>query len=120
MLLGVVRDEQFGPLVLLGFGGIMAESMRDVACALPPFTAATARRLVDGLRQRSLLDGHRGMPPVDIGSFCAAAASVSVLAATLGDAVAELDINPVLVRVDGCLALDALVAGRKPVENDRY
>jgi hypothetical protein len=120
MLLGVVRDEQFGPLVLLGFGGILVESMRDVACALPPFTPATARRLVDGLRQRSLLDGHRGTPPVDIDSFCAAAASVSVLAARLGDVVAEIDINPVLVRADGCLALDALVAGRKPVDNNGF
>ncbi|MGH8036017.1 MAG: acetate--CoA ligase family protein, partial [Lysobacterales bacterium] len=117
MLLGVVRDAQFGPLVMLGFGGILVESMNDVICALPPFPPAAARRLVNKLKQRRLLDGHRGLPPADIDSFCAAAASLSVLAVALGDVVAEIDINPVLVRADGCLALDALVAGHRKVDN---
>jgi gamma-glutamyl-gamma-aminobutyraldehyde dehydrogenase len=59
MVIGLVRDEQFGPLVMLGFGGINVEAIRDVAYALPPFDRATARRLVDSLQLRSLLDGLR-------------------------------------------------------------
>jgi len=111
MMLGVVRDEQFGPLVLIGFGGIHVETLRDVICALPPFGPATARRLVDRLRQRDLLDGHRGAPAADLDAFCGAASNLSVLADALDGVVDEIDINPVLVRPDGCLALDALIAG---------
>jgi hypothetical protein len=115
----VVRDAQFGPLVLLGFGGIHVETMRDVVCALPPFTAATARRLLERLRQFGLLEAHRGAPALDVDAFCLAAERLSDLAATLGGAVAEIDINPVLVRERGCLALDALVAGRSTGDNRR-
>lgn len=118
MMLGVVHDQQFGPLVLMGFGGIHAEAMQDVACALPPFAAATARRLLDGLQLRRLLDGYRGAPAVDIDAFCTAASRLSLLAAVLAEVVGEIDINPVLVRQSGCLALDALVTGKRRVDNN--
>ncbi len=113
MMLGVVHDEQFGPLVLMGFGGIHVERLKDVVAALPPFNAATARRLVDGLRQRALLDGHRATPTMDIDAFCVAAVRLSQLAAALGSHIAEIDVNPVRVGPHGCLALDALVVGRQ-------
>ena len=118
MLLGVVRDEQFGPLVLMGFGGILVETMKDIACALPPFDAATARRLVDKLQQRPLLDAHRGQPAADIDAFCETASRLSQLAVALGEVVAEIDINPIRVHAKGCVALDALVAGRRKADNE--
>jgi acyl-CoA synthetase (NDP forming) len=114
MVLGLVRDEQFGPLVMLGFGGINVEVIRDVAYALPPFDRATARRLVDGLQLRSMLDGLRDRPPLDVDSFCAAAERFSVMAAALGDVIDEIDINPVIVQPAGCIAVDALVVGSRP------
>ncbi len=117
MMLGVVHDEQFGPLVLMGFGGIHAETLQDVVYALPPFATATARRLLDSLKQRRLLDGHRGAPAIDIDAFCAAAARLSLLAVALNGVISEIDINPLLVRTSGCLALDALVAGKRKVDN---
>lgn len=117
MMLGVVHDEQFGPLVVMGFGGIHVESLKDVVCALPPFSAKTAQRLVNGLRQRALLDGHRGAPTMDIDAFCAAAERLSQLAAALGSHIAEIDVNPLLVRPEGCMALDALVIGRRVADN---
>jgi acyl-CoA synthetase (NDP forming) len=109
MILGLVRDPAFGPIVLLGSGGIHAEVLKDVVFALPPFDAAAARRLVDRLRLRPLLDGVRGQPPADVDAFCQAAADFSMLAAELGDRLESLDVNPVLVRPEGCVAVDAVV-----------
>lgn len=112
MMLGVVRDAQFGPLVALGFGGVHAEVLGDVVFAVPPFDAGTAHRLLDGLRLRPLLDAHRGRPAADVEGFCQAAARLSSLAAQLTDVVAEIDLNPVIVTADDCIAVDALVVGR--------
>ena len=112
MLLGVVSDQQFGPLVLLGFGGIHAEVLRDIAWLLPPFTAREAHGAIDTLRSRPLLDGQRGAAAVDIDAFCTAAAQLSTLADTLRDVIGEIDINPVLVRQHGCIALDALIVAK--------
>ena len=112
MVLGLVRDEQFGPLVMLGFGGINVETVRDVAYALPPFDQASARRLLDSLQLRPLLDGLRDRPAVDVEAFCVAAERFSVMAAALGNVISEIDVNPVIVHPQGCVAVDALVAGR--------
>jgi len=111
LFLGVKRDPQFGPVVLIGFGGVLAETIRDVAFALPPFDAAHARRLLDRMKLRPLLDGVRGAPPVAIDAFCDAAARFSELAYALGDLLAEADVNPVIVNEDGAVAVDALFVG---------
>jgi len=119
MFLGIKRDSQFGPVVLLGFGGVLAETINDVQFALPPFDAAHARRCVDRMRLRSLLDGVRGKPAVDVDAFCRAAARFSVMAHALRDVLSELDVNPVIVSDDGAIAVDALVVGRDRREADR-
>ncbi|MBT8059838.1 MAG: acetate--CoA ligase family protein, partial [Gammaproteobacteria bacterium] len=111
MVLGLVRDDQFGPLILLGFGGINVETLRDVACALPPFDRREARRLLDGLQLRSLLDGLRDRPAVDIDAFCLAAERFAVMADNLQQVLDEVDINPIIVHSGGCVAVDALVVG---------
>jgi len=108
MILGLTRDADFGPIVLVGFGGIHAEILKDIAFAKPPFDAAEARRLIEGLRLRRLLDGARGAPAADIDAFAQAAAHFSVLAATLGPQLDSFDVNPVLVLPSGCIAVDAL------------
>ncbi|HET6593878.1 MAG TPA: acetate--CoA ligase family protein [Xanthomonadales bacterium] len=119
MVLGLVRDEQFGPLVMLGFGGVNVETIRDVVYALPPFDRRHALRMLGALRQRPLLDGLRDRAAVDVGAFCRAAESFSVLAAELGDVIDEIDINPIIVHATGCIAVDALVVGsRKRARND--
>jgi succinyl-CoA synthetase beta subunit len=109
MILGVVNDEQLGPMVMMGFGGIHAEILRDVQFAMAPFDVATARRLVDKLRMRPLLDGVRGGGAVDIDSYCDAAARLSVLADQLRGDIAEIDINPIMIHANGCVAVDALI-----------
>ncbi|MEX2650525.1 MAG: acetate--CoA ligase family protein [Alphaproteobacteria bacterium] len=110
---GMVRDQQFGPLVMIGAGGTLIEVLRDRVVALPPFDAAEARRLIDRLGVRRLLDGVRGKPGVDIDALATSFARFSVLAATLGSAIAEIDVNPVIAGAEGCVAVDALVVAAK-------
>ncbi len=111
MILGLLRDEQFGPLVVIGFGGTNVETVKDVVHLLPPFDAATARRRIDTLRLRPLLDEQRGRPEAAIESFCEVAALFSVVAADYGDVLNEVDLNPVIVHAKGCVAVDAFVTG---------
>jgi hypothetical protein len=116
MILGARRDPQFGPVVLIGFGGVYAEVLKDATFALPPFDAAYARRKVDGLRLRPLLDGQRGRPPHAIDAFCNMAARFSALVHALRDGIGEIDINPVIVGQERCTAVDALIAGHHQIE----
>ena len=119
MILGVKRDPQFGPVVMIGFGGILAETINDMQFALPPFDAAHVRRCVDRMKLRPLLDGVRGARPVDLDRFCELAARFSVLADGLGDVLSEVDVNPVIVNESGAIAVDALVVGRDRREENR-
>ncbi|MDJ0748357.1 MAG: acetate--CoA ligase family protein [Woeseiaceae bacterium] len=112
MFLGLKHDPQFGPVVLIGAGGVLAETINDVQFALPPFDAHHARRCVDRLKLRPLLDGVRGQPAVDVGAFCEAAARFSEMATALGELLAVVDVNPVVVHATGATAVDALVVGR--------
>jgi acetate---CoA ligase (ADP-forming) len=106
--LGMIRDPQFGPIVVVGAGGVLIDLIGDRRAALAPFGRATACRLLDGLKIRRLLDGYRGIAAVDIDSLADIVALFSVLAADLADLVAEIDINPLIVGRD-IVALDALV-----------
>ncbi|MDZ7769876.1 MAG: acetate--CoA ligase family protein [Woeseiaceae bacterium] len=94
-LLGVRRDPQFGPVVVFGFGGIHAELLKDVAFALPPFSAAWAKRCLARLKLRPLFDGVRGQPPADIEAWCETVANFSVMVAALAEVIGEADVNAV-------------------------
>jgi len=109
MMLGARRDPQFGPVVLIGFGGINVEALHDVVFALPPFSPQHARRCVDRLKLRPFLDGVRGKPAGDIDAYCELAARFSALVDALRDDLAEVDVNPVIVHESGCTIVDALV-----------
>jgi acyl-CoA synthetase (NDP forming) len=112
--LGVVRDEQFGPLVLVGAGGVLVEVLGDRRLAMPPLDDARTGSLVDRLEVRPLLDGVRGSPAVDVPGLLRAIVGVSWLAADLGDHVEAIDANPVICSPNGCVAVDALVIPREP------
>jgi acyl-CoA synthetase (NDP forming) len=109
LLLGMILDPQFGPVVLIGAGGVHVEAHADAVYALPPFDAAEARRLLGRLRIAPLLASRRHRRPLAIDAFCAAAARFSALAAGLGELFAEIDLNPVIVHADGCTIVDALI-----------
>ncbi|HKF60644.1 MAG TPA: acetate--CoA ligase family protein [Dongiaceae bacterium] len=110
---GAKIDPSFGPVVMVGAGGVLIEFLKDQAVSLAPFDAAEAQRLIDSLALRPLLDGKRGRPPADLPLLAEALAAFSVMAADLADAISEIDANPVLATADGPLALDALVLARK-------
>ena len=109
LALGVVRDAQFGPLVLVAAGGVLVEIVHDRRLAFPPLDRAAARRLIDGLRARTLLDGVRGAPPSDVDAVADAVVAVSALASDLGELLEAVDVNPVIAGPGGCAAVDALV-----------
>jgi acyl-CoA synthetase (NDP forming) len=110
--LGVVRDPQFGPLCMVGAGGVLIEVLRDRQFALPPLDRSRARRLIDRLSIRPLLDGVRGAPPADVDAVADALVRVSALALDLGDVIEALDVNPLIAGPAGCVAVDAMVIAR--------
>lgn len=116
LALGIVRDPQFGPLVMAAAGGMLVEVLEDRRFALPPLDEQRALNLIDGLRIRRVLDGVRGAPPADVGAAARALVALSQLALDLGDTLAALDVNPLIARPDGCVAVDALVIPSQPFD----
>ncbi|MBI4587457.1 MAG: acetate--CoA ligase family protein [Candidatus Rokubacteria bacterium] len=116
MLLGVSRDEQFGPVVLAGLGGIFAEALDDVALRVAPVDAAEARAMLRELRGYRILTGFRDRPAGDVEGLADALVRLSRLASELEDEIAEVDLNPVMVLPAGrgVVAVDALVTLRGP------
>ena len=109
LVFGMVRDDQFGPIIMVGTGGILVELLDDRCFALPPFGVEDAKRLIGRLQISKLLDGVRGASPADLNGLAHALSQFSVLAAALGDVIAEIDVNPVIAGPDGAIAVDALV-----------
>ena len=114
MMLGVVRDPVFGPIVAAGLGGIHVEVLRDIAYRIAPVTADEALRMLRELRGYKLLEGVRGAPPADITALVDAIVRLSWFAHDLAADIAELDINPLLVfeRDAGVKVVDTLIVRR--------
>lgn len=111
LILGVSRDPVFGPVVMVGIGGIHAEVLKDVAVQVAPVSVDEAEAMIRGLRLFPLLDGARGQPRADLPAVAQMVARLSELAVEQREAIAEIDLNPVLVRPlgHGAVALDALI-----------
>jgi acetate---CoA ligase (ADP-forming) len=110
LALGLVRDPQFGPLVMVAAGGVLVEVLRDRRFLLPPVDARTARAALDRLAVRPLLHGAGpSARPADLDAVAGAVVALSGLAVDLGDLLAVVDVNPLLAGPDGCVAADALV-----------
>jgi acetyltransferase len=113
-IVGVVNDTAFGPVVAFGLGGVLAEMLKDVTYRVAPFGEHEARGMLSELRAAAIFEGVRGRPPADTDALVRTLVRVSALAWTLRDRLAEIDINPLLVRPrgSGVVAADALVVLR--------
>jgi acetyltransferase len=117
VVVGGVRDPQFGALVMVGLGGVFVETIDDVALGLAPLRPDDALRLLRGLRGHAVLGGARGREPVDLDALSAMICAVGDLLVAVPE-IAELDLNPVLAGVDGCVAVDWRIRVQNPPAQD--
>ncbi len=108
-VVGIARDDLFGPVVMFGLGGVLVEVLHDVTFRVPPFTTRDATAMLDELRGAELLRGVRGQPAADRAALVDVLMKMQRLAVDLSDDVAEVDINPLLAGPHGAVAADALV-----------
>jgi acyl-CoA synthetase (NDP forming) len=101
IILGVNRDEKFGPMLMVGLGGIYVEVLKDVVFSPVPFDHDEARRLLDRLKGAALLRGVRGQAPSDMAALIDVMVKLSTFAADFAAEIAEIDLNPVLVHPQG-------------------
>jgi acyl-CoA synthetase (NDP forming) len=113
LIVGCRRDPRFGPILLVGLGGVLAEVLRDTAVALAPVEADIAENLLLGLEGASLLTGTRGRPRLAVGAAAAAAAAISRLAAAHPE-IDEIEVNPLLVTQTEAIGLDARLIYSQP------
>jgi acyl-CoA synthetase (NDP forming) len=111
LIVGVARDEQFGPYLVVGSGGVLVEVAKDSESLLLPTSRDEVRRAIDGLRCARLLRGFRGAAPGDIDATVDVVLAVAALVERDPGSIVELDINPLLVlpRGHGAVAADALI-----------
>jgi acyl-CoA synthetase (NDP forming)/RimJ/RimL family protein N-acetyltransferase len=106
LIVGMRNDTAFGPVVVLGMGGVTAELQHDVALAIPPLTDVDIDELLRALRASPLLFGYRNAPPVDVRALADLLARIAHLAGTVEE-ITELDCNPVVVSAGGAVVVDA-------------
>ena len=108
LMVGLARDPQFGPVVMFGLGGVLVEVLKDVTLRLVPLDRADAAAMVREIKGFPVLQGYRGVPPVDLAAIEATLLAVSQFSADHPD-VAELDLNPVIAGPHGAVAVDARI-----------
>lgn len=115
IIIGTLNDATFGPMIMVGLGGITTELFRDVTYRPAPVSAAEAQTMLSELKAAPLLQGFRGTPKADVAALSKLISEVSVLAARLRGEVSEIELNPVLVHPEGqgVTIVDALVVKRK-------
>ena len=118
-VVGVSQDPLFGPVVMAGLGGIFVEVLGDVTFRVPPFGSDQAAAMLDELSGAKLLDGVRGAKPADRAALVDVIMKVQRLAMDLADVIGELDVNPLVVRPKGAVALDALIVRAERAHDER-
>ncbi|MBI4535565.1 MAG: acetate--CoA ligase family protein [Ignavibacteriae bacterium] len=107
IVVGVVRDPQFGPVIMVGLGGIMVEVVRDVSFRVIPLVQFSAEQMVEDIHSKAIFDGVRGRPPSDKKAIHDLLMQVSKFVEAYIDTIAELDLNPVVVYEKGLSVIDA-------------
>jgi acetate---CoA ligase (ADP-forming) len=111
LVIGMINDPTFGPLMMVGFGGVTVELYGDVAHAPAPVDAAEAERMIRSLRSAPLLSGFRASKPLDLAPIASLIARLSEAALAHAERIAEMEFNPVILHADGSglTIADALV-----------
>jgi acyl-CoA synthetase (NDP forming) len=117
MIVGMKRDDLFGPVIMLGLGGILTELFKDVTLRLPPISSQEAKEMIQEIRGSKLLYGFRGNPNSDVDALVDAILRMSRLSQDLSGIISQIDINPLVVLEEGkgVMALDALFVPRDSV-----
>ncbi|MFC5181067.1 acetate--CoA ligase family protein [Actinomadura harenae] len=116
MIVGAVRDPAFGPVLMVGLGGVWTEALRDTSLRLAPIGEGDAHAMPTELRGSSLLDGFRGRPPVDRDALVAVLLAMSDMVTALGEGFTEFELNPVICGPSGAVAVDARLVGRDDLD----
>jgi acyl-CoA synthetase (NDP forming) len=119
LLVGTLRDPQWGPVITVGLGGIWAEALQDTSLRLLPVTEDDVLAMLDELRSARLFDGYRGAPAIDRRAIARAVVRTGEAALALGPDLLSLEINPLLAGPSGAEALDALVVWAGDDEPER-
>jgi acyl-CoA synthetase (NDP forming) len=109
LIVGGLVDPQFGPIVMIGAGGVMVELFKDVTFVLAPASRDEIRAAISRLKASAILDGFRGSEAVDLEAVVDAIQSFAQLVADLSDSITGIEINPLLATSKGCIPLDVLV-----------
>jgi acyl-CoA synthetase (NDP forming) len=108
VIVGMTTDDQFGPVMMFGLGGIFVEVLKDVAFRVVPLEERDARSMIDDIKSRAILDGVRGQPAADLGALADTILKVSRFVEQHPE-VKELDLNPVFAYADGAMTVDARI-----------
>ena len=115
VIIGVVQDPIFGPVMMFGLGGIFVEVLKDVVFRAVPVSRSDAEEMLEQIASSKILDGVRGNPPVNRGALVDLMLTVST-AVQAHPEIAEIDLNPVIVRDDGYDVVDARMVLSLPAE----
>jgi predicted CoA-binding protein len=118
-IVGVTNRPPFGPVVAFGLGGVFVELLKDITFRLAPLDEAGAAEMLDEIKGASMLEGYRGQPAANKGELAKAIARLSELVIELSEDVEELDINPLVIKGDRVIAVDALIALKAPETGDQ-
>jgi acetate---CoA ligase (ADP-forming) subunit beta len=108
VIIGMVKDPQFGPVMMFGLGGIFVELLKDVSFRVLPLTERDARQMVDDIKGQAILDGVRGQAPADKTALCQLIMKVGQFIEQHPE-IQELDMNPVFAYAEGAVAVDARI-----------
>jgi acyl-CoA synthetase (NDP forming) len=116
VILGINGDPTWGPLLMVGLGGVLVEALGDVALSPVPLDHAAARALIGRLKGAKMLGAYRGSPPADLDALVELMVRLSQFAADFGSEIAEIDLNPVIVHAkgEGISLVDALIVKESP------
>ncbi len=113
LIIGAKNDFQFGPMILIGMGGIGVEIYKDVSLRMAPLKARDADNMINGLKAKRLLTGYRGAEPINLDALKKTLLNFSRLMMDLKDVTESIDLNPVMCNAKSCIVVDARIMLKK-------